>query len=171
MTTSLPPSSERSQWTIFARIPAKFAHTMLFYWVGSGYSRVLSWLAMQLAAELACEACPRRLLRSSRTQEIFQPPQQGFFSVHAQLQLLGKIVRLLWNYIVKWLVTKLVVRLENRYFQSCSWELCTAVNLFGIKIYVLCLMFSLFGISLDPYIYRSQWNCDVDTWSFPVPEF
>ncbi len=33
----------------------------------------------------------RRLLRSSRPQEIFQPPQQGFFSVHAQLQLLGKI--------------------------------------------------------------------------------
>jgi hypothetical protein len=50
--------------------------------------------------------------------------------------------------------TKLVVRLENRiasgYFQSFSWELCTAVNLFGIKIYVLCLMYSLFGISLDP---------------------
>jgi hypothetical protein len=30
--------------------------------------------------------------------QIFQPPQQGFFSVHAQLQLLGKIVRLLGNY-------------------------------------------------------------------------
>ncbi len=26
---------------------------------------------------------PRRLLRSSRPPEIFQPPQQGFFSVHA----------------------------------------------------------------------------------------
>ncbi len=37
---------------------------------------------------------PRRILRSSRPQEIFQPPQQGFFSVHAQLQLLGNIFRL-----------------------------------------------------------------------------
>ncbi|MFO0002550.1 MAG: hypothetical protein ACK559_15585, partial [bacterium] len=33
----------------------------------------------------------RRLIRSSRPQEIFQPPQQGFFSVHAQLQVLGNI--------------------------------------------------------------------------------
>ncbi len=32
-----------------------------------------------------------RLIRSSRPTEIFQPPQQGFFSVHAQLQLLGNI--------------------------------------------------------------------------------
>jgi hypothetical protein len=46
------------------------------------------------------ELSPRRLIRSSRPTEIFQPPQQGFFSVHAQLQLLGKIVRLLGNYIV-----------------------------------------------------------------------
>ncbi len=38
------------------------AHTMLYYWVGSGYSRVLTWLAMQLAAELASEACPRPIL-------------------------------------------------------------------------------------------------------------
>ncbi len=37
---------------------------------------------------------PRRLIRSSRPTEIFQPPQQGFFSVHAQLQLLGKIFKL-----------------------------------------------------------------------------
>ncbi len=39
---------------------------------------------------------PRRILRSSRPQEIFQPPQQGFFkfSVHAQLQLLGNIFQL-----------------------------------------------------------------------------
>jgi hypothetical protein len=43
---------------------------------------------------------PRRIIRSSRPTEIFQPPQQGFFSVHAQLQLLGKIVKLLGNYIV-----------------------------------------------------------------------
>jgi hypothetical protein len=42
----------------------------------------------------------RRLIGSSRPTEIFQPPQQGFFSVHAQLQLLGKIVRLLGNCIV-----------------------------------------------------------------------
>jgi hypothetical protein len=38
---------------------------------------------------------PRRLIRSSHPTESFQPPQQGFFSVHAQLQLLGKIVSLL----------------------------------------------------------------------------
>ncbi len=93
---------------------------------------------------------PRRLLRSSRPQEICQPPQQGFFSVHAQLQLLGKIVRLLWNYIVIWLgtCTKLVVRLENHiasgYFQSLSWELCTAFNLLGIKN--SCLMSYVFTI-------------------------
>ncbi len=37
---------------------------------------------------------PRRLIRSSRPTEIFQPPQQGFLSVHAQLQLLGKIFQL-----------------------------------------------------------------------------
>ncbi len=37
---------------------------------------------------------PRRLIRSSRPKEIFQPPQQGFFSVHAQLQLLGNIFQL-----------------------------------------------------------------------------
>ncbi len=37
---------------------------------------------------------PRRLIRSSRPTEIFQPPQQGFFSVHAQLQLLGNIFQL-----------------------------------------------------------------------------
>ncbi len=36
----------------------------------------------------------RRLIRSSRPTEIFQPPQQGFFSVHAQLQLLGNIFQL-----------------------------------------------------------------------------
>jgi hypothetical protein len=34
---------------------------------------------------------PRRILRSSRPQEIFQLPQQEFYSVHAQLQLLGNI--------------------------------------------------------------------------------
>ncbi len=36
----------------------------------------------------------RRILRSSRPQEIFQPPQRGFFSVHAQLQVLGNIFQL-----------------------------------------------------------------------------
>jgi hypothetical protein len=36
----------------------------------------------------------RRIVRSSRPQEIFQPPQQGFFNVHAQLQLLGNIFQL-----------------------------------------------------------------------------
>ncbi len=36
----------------------------------------------------------RRILRSSRPQEIFQPPREGFFSVHAQLQLLGNIFQL-----------------------------------------------------------------------------
>jgi hypothetical protein len=38
--------------------------------------------------------CARRIVRSSRPQEIFQPPQQGFYSVHAQLQLLGNIFQL-----------------------------------------------------------------------------
>jgi len=42
----------------------------------------------------------RRLIRSSRPIEIFQPPQQGFLSVHARLQLLGKIVQLLGFYII-----------------------------------------------------------------------
>ena len=28
-----------------------------------------------------CSCSPRRLIRSSRPTEIFQPPQQGFFSV------------------------------------------------------------------------------------------
>ncbi len=37
---------------------------------------------------------PRRLIRSSRPTEIFQPPKRGFFSVHAQLQLLGNIFQL-----------------------------------------------------------------------------
>jgi hypothetical protein len=37
---------------------------------------------------------PRRLIRSSRLTEIFQPPQRGFFSVHAQLQLLENIFQL-----------------------------------------------------------------------------
>jgi hypothetical protein len=41
--------------------------------------------------------------RSNRPTEIFQPLQQGFVSVHAQLQLLGKIVRLLGNYIVNYI--------------------------------------------------------------------
>jgi hypothetical protein len=36
----------------------------------------------------------RSLIRSSRPTQIFQPPQQGFFSVHAQLQLLGNIFQL-----------------------------------------------------------------------------
>jgi hypothetical protein len=40
------------------------------------------------------EIYSRRLIRSSRPTEIFQPPQQGFFSVHAQLQLLGNIFQL-----------------------------------------------------------------------------
>jgi hypothetical protein len=35
----------------------------------------------------------RSILRSSRPQEIFQPPQEGFFSVHG-LQLLGNIFQL-----------------------------------------------------------------------------
>jgi hypothetical protein len=46
----------------------------------------------------------RRLLRSSRPQEIFQPPQQGFFSVHAQLQLLGKIFLLFTHHLTSHLV-------------------------------------------------------------------
>ena len=41
---------------------------------------------------------PRRILRSSRPQEIFQPRQQGFFSVHAQLQLHGNIFRIFSSY-------------------------------------------------------------------------
>jgi hypothetical protein len=40
----------------------------------------------------------RRLIRSSRPTEIFQPPQQGFFSVHAQLQLRGNIFRIFSQY-------------------------------------------------------------------------
>ncbi len=97
---------------------------------------------------------PRRLIRSSSPTEIFQPPQQGFFSVHTQLQLLGKIVRLLGNYIVNmirnmyktdwrvWVVTQKQERLRL----SLRWDLllvlCTAFNLSGIKIYisyVLCI--------------------------------
>jgi hypothetical protein len=48
-----------------------------------------------------CRTEPRRLLRSSRPQEICQPPREGFFSVHglsgcvhSQLQLLRNIFRL-----------------------------------------------------------------------------
>ncbi len=40
------------------------------------------------------QSSPRRLIRSSRPTEIFQPPKQGFFSVHDQLQFLGKIFQL-----------------------------------------------------------------------------
>jgi hypothetical protein len=47
----------------------------------------------------------RRLIRSSRPTEIFQPPQQGFFSVHAQLQLLGNMVQLLEIILLTWLGT------------------------------------------------------------------
>jgi hypothetical protein len=36
----------------------------------------------------------RRILRISRPQEIFQPPQQGLFSVQAQLPLLGNFFQL-----------------------------------------------------------------------------
>ncbi len=43
---------------------------------------------------LFCYMKARRLIRSSRPTEIFQPPQQGFFSVHAQLKLLGNIFQL-----------------------------------------------------------------------------
>jgi hypothetical protein len=46
----------------------------------------------------------RRLLWSSRPQEIFQPPQQGFLSVHAQLQLLRKIFLLFTHHLISHLV-------------------------------------------------------------------
>ncbi len=60
-----------------------------------------------------CQSLPRRLIRSSRPTEIFQPPQQGFFSVHAQLQLLGKIVRLLEILFLTWLGTHVQNWLEG----------------------------------------------------------
>ncbi len=42
---------------------------------------------------------PRMILRSSRPQEIFQPPQREFFSVHAQLQVLGNIFLFCYSHI------------------------------------------------------------------------
>ncbi len=48
-------------------------------------SKIPTWMPMSPA---------RRILRSSRPQEIFQPPREGFFSVHALLQLLGNIFQL-----------------------------------------------------------------------------
>jgi hypothetical protein len=45
-------------------------------------SRQLLW-QKQSKPRTFCLAGPRRMLRSSRRQEIFQPPQQGFYSVHA----------------------------------------------------------------------------------------
>jgi len=45
---------------------------------------------------------PRRLLRSSRPQEICQPPQRGFFcvhTVHALLQFLGNIFQLFTHHL------------------------------------------------------------------------
>ncbi len=50
------------------------------------------------------QAGSRRLLRSSQPQEICQPPQQGFLSVHAQLQLLGYILRLFTPHITSHLI-------------------------------------------------------------------
>ncbi len=51
-------------------------------------------LSSDKQASLPSMSDPRRILRSSRPQEIFQPPQQGFFSVHGHLQLLGNIFQL-----------------------------------------------------------------------------
>jgi hypothetical protein len=58
-----------------------------------------SFAAQTNCSHIYCANCllevrPRRILRSSRPQDIFQPSLQGFFSVHGQLQLLGNIFQL-----------------------------------------------------------------------------
>jgi hypothetical protein len=70
---------------------------------------------------------PRRLLRSSRPHEIFQPPQQGFYSVHAQLQLLGKIF-LLFTPPPHLISTHLTLAFINNIILHLLLVLCTAVN-------------------------------------------
>jgi hypothetical protein len=138
------------------------------HWCAFLISRNLSITRPYLFCEKQVFPFPKRSLGfktvtstcgSSRPQEIFQPPQQGFFSVRtcpvaASRKDRSATVKLYCHMITVGTCTKLVVRLENHiasgYFQSFSWELCTAVNLLGIKIHVLCLMYSLFGISLDP---------------------
>jgi hypothetical protein len=73
----------------------------------------------------------RRILRSSRPKEIFQPPQQGFYctiySVHAQLQLLGKIYQLFTTspHLTSTLLTLAFV---NNIILHLILVLCTAVN-------------------------------------------
>ncbi len=77
----------------------------------------------------------RRLLRSSRPHEIFQPPQQGFYSVHAQLQLLGKIFQL-FTPPPHLISTHLTLAFINNIILHLFLVLCTAVN---VRIKNLCV--------------------------------
>ncbi len=78
-------------------IKVRFLNNYIF-WVKKRPENIFRHLCMR-KTECSLLLLPRRLIRSSRPIEIFQPPQQGFFSVHAQLQVLGKIVRLLRNWL------------------------------------------------------------------------
>jgi hypothetical protein len=84
-----------------------------------------------------CGSAPRRLLRSSQPQEICQPPQQGFLSVHAQLHLLGYILRLFTPHITSHLI--LTPNCVNNIILHLLSVLCTAVNVRNknLSLYVL----------------------------------
>ncbi len=58
----------------------------------------------------------RRLIRSSRPTEIFQPPQQRFLSVHAQLQLLGNIFQLFTHHLTSPQLTSHLTMLTLKFY-------------------------------------------------------
>jgi hypothetical protein len=73
------------------RIRGSNAQKNFFLFYFPSHIPIWVWFVQKTRAKNSHAWAP---LRSSRPQEIFQPPREGFFSVHAQLQLLGNIFQL-----------------------------------------------------------------------------
>ncbi len=96
----------------------------------------------------------RRLLRSSQPQEICQPPPQGFLSVHAQLQLLGYILRLFTRHTSHHL-TILTPNCVNNIILHLLSVLCTVVNVRNKIIKVLKVWWHAATLFIYFYINRA----------------
>ncbi len=78
----------------FSPLPSFFISPFFFLYIHKLFVCLSMFLFLSPVKYAVCLSGTRRILRSRRPQEIFQPPQRGFFSVHALLQLLGYILRL-----------------------------------------------------------------------------
>jgi hypothetical protein len=108
----------------------RMPHTQIGFYRVRNSELKFSWLA------------PRRLLRSSRPQEICQPRREGFFSVHGlsgcvhtQLQLLRNIFRLFSLYRgSSWSSIQQQWQLSERDHKMKFWIAITALKLRFVKL-------------------------------------